>query len=64
MFILLLDIKMMDNDEIIMRIKKHYLFFETLHGIADQDILDECVRVMELLFFSLLKNNIKPKSKL
>jgi hypothetical protein len=55
---------MMDNDEIIMRIKKHYLFFETLQGIADQDILDECVRVMELLFFSLLKNNIKPKSKL
>ena len=55
---------MMDNDEIIMRIKKHYLFFETLQGITDQDILDECVRVMELLFFSLLKNNIKPKSKL
>lgn len=50
----------MDNDEILMRIKKHYFFFKSVEGKVDQEIIDECKKNMEKLFFELLKYNLKP----
>lgn len=58
----------MDNAEILMRIKKHTLFFDLLEGqIENKEIFKEAKRYMELFFFELLKHNLKnekPKSKL
>jgi len=58
----------MDNDEILMRIKKHTIFFDSLEEfIEDKEILNKAKRYMELFFFELLKYNLKnekPKSKL
>ena len=51
----------MDNDEILMRMKKHYLFFLSLEGHVDNDILNECKKYMELLFLNLLRNNMMNK---
>ena len=51
----------MDNDEIIMRIKKHYFFFKSVEGKVDQKIIDECKKNMEKLFFELLKYNLNSK---
>jgi len=48
----------MDNDEILMRMKKHYTFFKSLEGKVDKEILDECKKNMELLFLDLLRNNL------
>ena len=48
----------MDNDEILMRMKKHYIFFKSLEGKVDKEILDECKKYMELLFLDLLRNNL------
>tara|TARA_E500000178_G_C16882571_1_gene689708 strand:+ start:387 stop:653 length:267 start_codon:yes stop_codon:yes gene_type:complete len=59
----------MDNEEILNRIKKHNLFFDSLKDqIEDKIILNKAKRYMELLFFELIKNNINKdndmKSKL
>jgi len=58
----------MNNEEILMRIKKHTLFFDSLEEcIEDKEILNKAKRYMELFFFELLKHNLKneePKSKL
>jgi len=58
----------MDNEEILMRIKKHTIFFDSFKEcIEDKEILNEAKRYMELFFFELLKHNLKnekPKSKL
>ena len=52
----------MDNDEIMDRIKRHYLFFQMIEeDIKDKNILKEAKKYMELLFFELLKNNIRSK---
>ena len=51
----------MDNDEILIRIRKHYLFFKSIEGKVDQKLIDECKKYMELIFFELLKNNLTPK---
>ena len=52
----------MDNDEIINRIKKHYIFFRMIEEeVEDKNILKEAKKYMELLFFELLKNNIRSK---
>ena len=51
----------MDNDEILMRIKKHYFFFKSVEGKVDQKIIDECKKNMEKLFFELLKYNLNSK---
>ena len=53
----------MDNDEILKRMKKHYIFFENFRGQVDDEIIEECIRSMEKLFINLLKNN-NMKSKL
>jgi hypothetical protein len=49
----------MDNDEILMRIKKHYFFLKSVEEKVDQKIIDECKKNMERLFFELLKYNLK-----
>ena len=55
----------MDNDEIMMRLKRHNKFFEELKDkIDDQRIYILAKRYMEMLFFELIKNNIKTQSKL
>ena len=58
----------MDNDEIMMRLKRHNKFFDELKDkIDDQRIYILAKRYMEMLFFELLKYNLKnekPKSKL
>jgi len=51
----------MNDDEIFKRMKKHYIFFESFKGQVDDDIIDECIRSMEKIFFHLLKNNIRSK---
>jgi len=51
----------MDNDEILMRMKKHYLFFQSLEGKVSNDILKECKKYMELLFLDLLRENLMVK---
>lgn len=57
----------MDNEEILMRIKKHTIFFDSLKEcIEDKEILNEAKRYMILIFSELLKHNLKNdmKSKL
>ncbi len=57
----------MDNEEILMRIKKHTIFFDSFKEcIEDKEILKEAKRYMELFFLELLKHNLKNdmKSKL
>ena len=48
----------MKNDEILIRMKKHYLFFKSFEGTVDQDILNNCIKYMELLFLNLIRNNL------
>ena len=48
----------MDNDEILMRMKKHYIFFKSLEDKVSKEILIECKKSMELLFLELLRNNM------
>ena len=50
----------MNNDEILIRIRKHYLFFKSIEGKVDQKLIDECKKYMELIFFQLLKYNLTP----
>lgn len=57
----------MESDEILMRIKRHYLFFDSIeNSVEDKYILEQAKKYMEFLFFELLKNNLKNdmKSKL
>jgi len=55
----------MDNDEIIMRLRRHNKFFDDLKDqVEDKRIYTLAKRYMELLFFELIKNNIKTQSKL
>ena len=52
----------MKDDEIINRIKRHYLFFRMIEeDVEDKNILKEAKKYMELLFFELLKCNIRSK---
>ena len=51
----------MDNDEILMRMKKHYIFFHSLEGKVDDEILEHCKKYMELLFLDLLRENLRVK---
>lgn len=52
----------MDNDEIIKRLQKHYIFFDALKDkIDDKEILENAKKYMEYLFFELIKHNIKSK---
>lgn len=51
----------MENDEILMRIKKHYFFFKSVEDKVDKKIIDKCKKLMEQLFFELLKYNLRPK---
>tara|TARA_Y100000389_G_scaffold89973_1_gene86492 strand:+ start:1109 stop:1288 length:180 start_codon:yes stop_codon:yes gene_type:complete len=54
----------MDNDEILKRLEKHYVFFDSLKDqIEDKTILNEVKIYMKLFFFELMKNNIKMKRK-
>ena len=54
----------MNNDEILMRLKKHNTFFNSLKDkIEDKEILNEARRYMILLFSELLKNNIVNDTK-
>jgi hypothetical protein len=48
----------MENDEILMRMKKHYLFFQSLEGKVNDEILEQCKKYMELLFLDLLRENL------
>lgn len=48
----------MDNKEILIRMKKHYLFLKPFEGVVDQDILNNCIKYMELLFLNLIRNNL------
>ena len=48
----------MKNDEILIRMKKHYLFFKSFEGFVDQDILNNCIKYMELLFLNLIRKII------
>ena len=46
----------MDSEEILQRIKKHYLFFEMIEDkVENKQILYEAQKYMELLFFELFK---------
>jgi hypothetical protein len=51
----------MENEEILQKIKNHYLFFKQLEGRVSQKILDDCIKHMELLFLECIKQNIKSK---
>lgn len=51
----------MENDEILKRMKRHYIFFEGLKDKVDENIIKECIQAMEKLFLDLLKSNIRPK---
>lgn len=54
----------MNNDEIFIRLKKHYLFFDLLkEQVEDKRIYTLAKRYMELLFFELMKNNIVNDTK-
>jgi hypothetical protein len=44
-----------------MRMKKHYLFFQSLEGKVSDEILKECKKYMELLFLDLLRANLMVK---
>jgi len=48
----------MENDEILIRMKKHYLFFQSLEGKVNDEILEQCKKYMELLFLDLLRENL------
>ena len=55
----------MDNDEILKRLEKHYVFFDSLKDqIEDKAILNEVKIYMKLFFFEIMKNNIKMSQKL
>ena len=55
----------MNNDEIFQRLKKHYLFFDLLKDqVEDKRIYTLAKRYMEMLFFELIKNNIKIDGKM
>jgi hypothetical protein len=55
----------MNNDEIFIRLKKHYLFFDLLKDqVEDKRIYTLARRYMEMLFFELIKNNIKIDGKM
>ena len=50
----------MDSEEILQRIKKHYLFFEMIQDkVENKQILYEAKKYMELLFFELFKTEAK-----
>ena len=50
----------MDSEEILQRIKKHYLFFEIIEDkVENKQILYEAKKYMELLFFEIFKNQAK-----
>lgn len=51
----------MENDEIFMRMKKHYIFFQSLEGDVSDEILEKCKKYMELLFLDLLRANLMVK---
>jgi len=52
----------MDTKEIILRIKKHSIFFESIeHLVQDKEIYENAKKYMELLFFEILKYNIYSK---
>lgn len=54
----------MDNEEILMRIKKHTIFFDSLEEcIEDKEILHKAKIYMKLFFFELLKHNLKNEKK-
>ena len=47
-------------EEILQRIKKHYLFFEIIEDkVENKQILYEAKKYMELLFFEIFKNQAK-----
>ena len=48
----------MENDEILLRMKKQYLFFQSLEGKVSDEILEQCKKYMELLFLDLLRENL------
>ena len=55
----------MNNDEIFIRLKKHYLFFDLLKDqVEDKRIYTLARRYMEMLLFELIKNNIKIDGKM
>jgi hypothetical protein len=55
----------MDNDEILKRLEKHYVFFDSLKDqIEDKAILNEVKIYMKLFSFEIMKNNIKMSQKL
>ena len=55
----------MESDEILMRIKRHYLFFDSIeNSVEDKNILEKAKKYMEFLFFELLKNELKTHSKI
>ena len=50
----------MDSEEILQRIKKHYLFFELIKDkVENKQILCEAQKYMELLFFELFKTHAR-----
>ena len=50
----------MDTDEILQRIKRHYMFFELIKDkVENKEILYEAQKYMELLFFELFKTHAK-----
>ena len=51
----------MENDEILIKIKKHYFFFKSVEDKVDKKLVEDCKKYMELLFFELLKYNLTPK---
>ncbi len=54
----------MNNDEILMRLKKHNTFFNSLKDcIEDKTVFNEAKRYMKLFFFELMKNNIVNDTK-
>jgi len=60
----ILIISKMNNDEILMRLKKHNDFFDSLKDcIEDKTVFNEARRYMILLFSELLKNNIVNNTK-
>ena len=50
----------MDSEEILQRIKKHYLFFKMIEDkVENKQILYEAQKYMELLFFELFKTQAR-----
>ena len=50
----------MDNDEILMRMKKHYIFFQSLEGKVSDDILEQC-KIYGITVLDLLRENLRVK---